>query len=279
MQSILGYDRIEMNARKGESNMNEVQKIQLGILMKLDEVCQEHNLRYYLACGTCIGAIREKGFIPWDHDIDVMMPVDEAFKLEEYQDDFKPRFFLRSYRTDPSYGATNMRVADTTHTGRIIIKGKVQEESNISIDIYLLYNCPKGRVVLLANIWRSYLYKMLVGGPPKNHGELAKAISRILIWLFGGKKKAKRISKIEERLNYKGESEELCTYYGEDISLCSVIKYKKEWFGEPKRLDFEGYKFNGPTYPDKYLAKRYGDYMTPTPVEKIDKEARLELIN
>lgn len=60
--------------------MTEVQELQLSILVKLDEVCHRHNLRYYLAYGTCLGAVRHQGFIPWDHDIDVLMPVSDVKK-------------------------------------------------------------------------------------------------------------------------------------------------------------------------------------------------------
>ena len=58
-------------------------EVLLNLLIKLDEVCRRHHLRYYLAYGTCIGAMRHKGFIPWDHDIDVIMPVKDAIKLTQ----------------------------------------------------------------------------------------------------------------------------------------------------------------------------------------------------
>lgn len=54
--------------------IEEVQKIELGILEYLDRVCRDNNLRYYLAYGTLLGAVRHQGFIPWDDDIDVWMP-------------------------------------------------------------------------------------------------------------------------------------------------------------------------------------------------------------
>lgn len=53
---------------------DEIKRIELNILLKFDDYCQENNLRYYLAGGTLLGAIRHKGFIPWDDDIDVCMP-------------------------------------------------------------------------------------------------------------------------------------------------------------------------------------------------------------
>lgn len=53
--------------------MNDIQALQYEMLVKLDEVCHKHGLRYYLAFGTCLGALRHKGFIPWDDDMDIFM--------------------------------------------------------------------------------------------------------------------------------------------------------------------------------------------------------------
>ena len=57
--------------------------VELGLLKKLDEVCKKHSLRYWIECGTLLGAIRHQGFIPWDDDIDVVMPRKDYDKLYE----------------------------------------------------------------------------------------------------------------------------------------------------------------------------------------------------
>ena len=258
--------------------MNSMQQLQLNILIRLDEVCKRHGLRYYLAYGTCLGAVRHKGFIPWDHDIDVLMPVDDAMELEKYQNEFAPVFFVQSYRIDPSYKCTNMRILDSAHRTKTFIGDKLTEESNVCMDIYLLYNLPKNKISLLLNIWRAHLHKMLVGGVPKNHGNIVKGVAKIILAIFGNGNREKRIKDIEAKLNYKGPSTEVADYYGRDISFCNVIRYKKEWFAEPVKMKYEGLEFDGPTDADKYLTKRYGDYMTPPSKTDLDSEPRVELI-
>ena len=258
--------------------MNKVQQLQLNMLLRFDEICKKHGLRYYLAYGTCLGAVRHQGFIPWDHDVDVLMPVDDAMELEKYQNEFTPNFLVQSYRTDPSYKFTNMSILDSDHKTKTFIGDKFIGESNICMDIYLLYDLPKNKISLLLNVWRSHLHKMLVGGIPQNHGFVAKAVAKTILFLFGNSDSEKRIKNIEARLNYKGFSTEVADYYGQDVSFCNVISYKKDWFTKPTKMKFEGHEFDGPTEPDKYLTKRYGDYMTPPSKTVLENEPRVELM-
>ena len=71
--------------------MEATRGVMYNILEEFATFCDAHGLRYYLAYGTCIGAIRHKGFIPWDHDIDVLMPVRDAWALIRYQKEFGER--------------------------------------------------------------------------------------------------------------------------------------------------------------------------------------------
>ena len=225
--------------------MNEVQKIQLDLLIKFDEVCRKHNLRYYLAYGSCIGAMRHKGFIPWDHDVDVLMPIEDALKLSKYQDEFGKRYFVSNRHTDSKFKCINMRLVDKDNRSIVRKNGKIIEDDYVCMDIYPFYNCPPSKFGLLVNIFRSHLYKMLVGGGPKNHGKIASIISKIILLVFNEKNRERDIKRIERKLRYNGKSYEIADYYGLDIKLFSAITYKKEWFDKPKELLFEGRYFYG----------------------------------
>lgn len=257
--------------------MKDVQRLQLNLLIKLDEICQRHNLKYYIAYGTCIGAMRHKGFIPWDHDIDVLMPIKDARELEKYQNEFGEQYFLANYRTDPEYRGINMQVIDKEHKCRSKENGE-EVITNVAMDIYPFYACPPTKIGLLLNIWRSHIYKMLVGGPPKNHGGLMAKAAKVILAFHPEKNRKRDIERIEKKLDYQGNSKEIADYYGLDITLCTAITYNKEWFGQPQKLEFEGKQFYGPTDPDKYLTKRYGDYMTPPSKKDLEREIQAELI-
>lgn len=83
--------------------ISEIQKVSLGILKKVDEICNKLNLRYVLTYGTLLGAIRHKGYIPWDDDVDIMMPRPDYEKLlkyfESHRDELFPLCVLNSQTT------------------------------------------------------------------------------------------------------------------------------------------------------------------------------------
>lgn len=244
-------------------------EVLMNLLIKFDEVCRRHHLRYYLAFGTCIGAVRHKGFIPWDHDIDVAMPVEDAIKLTKYQKEFGPRYFVQSRRTDPNYVSIAYKLRDS-ETAYVWEEYKhLDFNQGIAMDIYPFYNAPETKAGLLLNIWRSHIYKVLVAGYiPQNHGKATKIMSKVLLTIFKGKYRDKMIRRMDHKLRAVPKGKEILDYYGEDVSLFSAITYPREWFGKPTPIEFEGHYFYGPEQPEKYLTRRYGDFMKLPPKEK-----------
>ena len=84
--------------------MNELQQVQLSILQEMDRVCRKNGIRYFLFSGTLLGAVRHKGFIPWDDDIDVVLLRDEYERFIHLpQEEFGPSYFLQTNGSDPEY--------------------------------------------------------------------------------------------------------------------------------------------------------------------------------
>ena len=250
-----------------EQIRKDVRKVQLDILIKLDEICRKHHLRYYLAFGTCIGALRHKGFIPWDDDIDLLMPYKDTRKLIALQEELGDRYFVQCKDTDPDYRSISMRVRDVETTCIESDEVGLKTKKGIYVDIYPYYECSSNKVIRVIDIMRSNLLKLLVNNrPPVNHGGAVAAVSKAVLSMFSESGRLKTIERLERRLS-SVRGPEILDYYGQDVGMFTAITYPKEWFGQPKKLEFEGLYFNGATEPEKYMTRRYGDYMKLPPKE------------
>ena len=97
--------------------MNALQEKQLNILKYFIKVCEKHNLQYFLVGGSTLGAIRHKGFIPWDDDIDVGMPRKDYDKFVELQSEFEGTpYFIQTFKTDPCYIYNYGKLRDSSTT-------------------------------------------------------------------------------------------------------------------------------------------------------------------
>ena len=122
--------------------MKKAWAVQMDLLQELLRVCNEHGLRVFADSGTLIGAVREKGFIPWDDDIDVAMLRSDYDKLMALSKEFKEPFFLQTISSHPYY---INRYAQLHMKGTTAIRtdGKPQRhQQNIFIDIFVIDTMP-----------------------------------------------------------------------------------------------------------------------------------------
>lgn len=95
-----------------EIGKEELKKIQITILRSIHEFCEQQNLRYSLSHGTLLGAVRHKGFIPWDDDVDIMMPRPDYERFRITYPGFNPHCSVQSYHNDDSYWFNFLKVYD-----------------------------------------------------------------------------------------------------------------------------------------------------------------------
>lgn len=117
--------------------IKEIQSILLPILEYIDKVCKDNNLRYSLAFGTLIGAIRHKGFIPWDDDIDIVMPRTDFDKLIEIleKEQNKKYKILSPYDTNSFFAGQMLKVYDA-ETKLCEFPNKYNLEYGAYIDVF-----------------------------------------------------------------------------------------------------------------------------------------------
>lgn len=255
---------------KFNSMEDALKYVQLEIMVEIDRICTKHNIRYYLAYGTLIGAIRHNGFIPWDDDIDIMMPYDDMKKFAEVcKEELDERFFYQSPETDAEYGVTINRVR---RNNSLLIEPTLANKNvhqGIMVDIYPLFgaetSCIKRKIQVI-NAMRRALY--MLNDPVQNHGSIMKYGSLFLLKTKTAKMKKRIVQRITDKF-------EKCSFDGSDYVtvLDSGVKemsttYKRSWFGDGVRHKFEQYEFIVPDNSDMVLKTYFGDYMVLPPEEQ-----------
>ncbi len=254
--------------------LKEIKQIQLEELTYLHEFCVENGLTYYLAYGTLIGAVRHKGYIPWDDDIDVWMPRSDYDKLIELTERFNNEDLeLLSYEKEKKYCFEWAKVCSKK---TIVWPSRFNNGFlyGISIDVFPLNEIDyKGSLENAITVNESDHkklidmmngYKLYTDG---NKSNLLKSILKKVRFKLLELKKGRLQDKLLDFFDKNDFKMKDGKYY--QTFLCSERKvYKREWFKDPIELEFEGRKFFAPKNYDKILTLVYGDYMKLPPKEK-----------
>ena len=245
--------------------LQQMQACQLDILKAFKKVCDANNLRFYLAFGTCLGAIRHHGFIPWDDDIDVFMRLEDINKLVQLQDQFPPNLYVQTHEREPEYGLLMPRVRNSATT--LIEADHVDRDINhgVYIDLYPLFYCEESKWGIKKMILQSFLCRLFAyNAPPANKGSLSTWVAKVLLkvtpeWL-------KKI--IADRLYAQLVSKPKSKYVSEFPEISFGKIYLDKWFGEPVYGDFEGEQMPLPSDPHGFLSYEYGNYMELPPEDQ-----------
>ena len=243
------------------TDIREIQLMQLNILKFIDTLCKENGLKYYLYAGTLLGAIRHKGFIPWDDDLDICMPrpdFDKLINIMEKRD--KERFSLKCIElSKKEYNYCFAKIIDNNTVA--VEKGKFQgDDLGVYVDIFPLDgvgdNYEKAKKIVDFN--KKFVKQILSieGGREMNFK--GKILYRL------GRKRLNKIMLHNLRKNnfYKSK------YVTDIASITNTVIYDRENF-EGKRTEvFEGQEFNVPYNSEAILETMYGNYMELPPEEE-----------
>ncbi|MBE6548109.1 MAG: LicD family protein [Ruminococcaceae bacterium] len=249
---------------KDQLSVEEQKKITLDILIDFAKFCDEHGIRYFLAYGTLIGAVRHKGYIPWDDDIDLQMPREDYNRLIEiYNKERNTPYYELVAPHDKKSRHSFVKIIDTRTVK--IEPGIDYSEGylGIDIDIFPIDGMPgddgefDAWVAKLKKTYRSHVY-CVIDSKKNIKRRLAVPILRIL---SGGKEKVLNKADKMHALYPYGE----CEYVGTMESSFNSPKnrVKKEYFDGYTMVQFEGYEFKAPSGYHEILTNIFGDYMTP----------------
>ena len=248
-----------------EINAKELHAHLLKILKEFDSFCRDHNLEYYMIGGTALGAVRHKGFIPWDDDVDVAMKRDQYEKLISLSDRLPDNLEIFYQGTDKRAPSPYVKIIDKTTT--LIEKFYPTIVEGLYIDVFPLDKVCKdekkikklfNKIHFFFNLNKLHFSDRKKKGLKEIAHRIVKKINPDLFFHI--------MEKLAQQYNNSSDGDyylaNFLGAYGEKET------YEPSVFGSPQLYYFEDVQLYGPERIDDYLRKTYGDYWKYPPKEE-----------
>lgn len=261
--------------KKKYLSMQEIQGVSLEVLKDITDLMDSNGFEYILAYGTLLGAIRHKGFIPWDDDIDIMMPRPDYENFLKYTSENKVKLgHLEVFNMDnnPNYPYMITRISDSRY--EIDVENEAKCGLGIFVDVYpldgigateeegrnlLLKTCKYPSLIFLAT--RKYYHFGNTKGWLKR---LIKIPAFIYTHIMGRDYFVRKLNRIVKPLDYQKSRFVGCAAW---TVAREIDVFDKTWINDRIKCPFEKYDFYIPREYDKMLSITYGDYMQLPPEE------------
>lgn len=251
--------------------MNELQQIELQILKSFLEVCEKLELKYYLVCGTALGAVKYGGFIPWDDDIDVGLPrEDYEIFCSKAQALLPEYYFVQTAETDEKFPFIYCKIRDSRTTYLEKSVSEIDMNHGVYIDVFPLDGYPTEKKDIRKLEKRKKCLKLKLFCAYCNYESYSKKakLLRFAGRVLGYHKKTKKIiKKINELISkWKIENSQLICNHG---NWQGKLEYApKSQYGNGIFAKFEGLDVIVPENFDEYLTQKYGNWKEELPKEK-----------
>lgn len=257
----------ESNLIASKDIMKQIHNCTQEILDYFVKLCQENKLKYYLAGGTLLGAVRHKGPIPWDDDIDIYMPRDDMEKLKKILlENKEEKYHIHYFENEPTFKHFHLQINKTGTVYKTESSIEVKRKySEIWIDIFPLDDSPRinsikdkifgNFIIFLKDGWENKIEKM--------HNKSLKRKIAYIFFLFLPDRFIKYYGeKCMCKNNGKGYD-----YYANWTGKCPFPNniMPKNWFEPAVELAYSGKYYKAPYQWDKVLTMRYGNYMELPP--------------
>ncbi len=264
-----------------KEQLRKMQMMELDMMLEVDRICRKYNINYVIYGGTLLGAVRNKGFIPWDDDMDIAMLREDYCKFKKHINELNPNIcWFQDHETDPEYiwGYAKVRRTGT----RYVRAGQehLKYRDGMFIDIEPMDDVPKGLLLQVLMdfdcfVLRKILWSRVAKVNSKGFGKIIYAIlSKIPVdYVFNRYEKYASESSNSNPNNVRILSlPSLGKCYVKTNPFKEKFSWKKEWILDRAEYEFEGHMLYGPKDADGFLRYEYDDYMKLPPVEKREPE-------
>ena len=249
--------------------LKKLHKVELSILKEFDTACKKLGIQYFAWYGTAIGAVRHKGFIPWDDDIDVVMPRKDFMRFIKEAPSILPEHLFLQYRdSDPYYYLLHAKLKDNNTTFLEPGYEKNKGHQGIFIDIFPLDYLPTSPLKRrIQTIKKKILQNLIAISPDTNYWQLKGfkykiyALFQPLLRIFV-RDKMKLVRKLDAILANVPPSPYIVDH---QVKWCI---YETQWVQSAIQTTFEGFEIPLPCGFHEVLSAHYGNYMQLPPVEE-----------
>jgi len=240
--------------------MQKINKVQIGILRQIVNVCQTLGIRFFAVHGTLLGTLRNQGFVPFDDDIDIAMHrADYERFLTEAPKLLEEGYFVQSAATDPDYPLSFAKVRDNRTAYVVENVQHLAMNHGIYVDIFPVDFVQTGKWNRLLNKYLSFRISTVYRNDAKSlMGKCKRFVGRLPVI------SVRKAVLLKDRLAKKvPRGEYVCMTGGKGIEK----RMPAAWFEDYTEACFEGVQVWMPKEYDKYLTHIYGDYKNRTLVE------------